>query len=205
MEDKIHITKEWLGSGSINFFGPQFSGKDTQCELLAEYYGGVKLSSGEILRAHHAENPNLKEEMNEGNLAPTDDFHDIVLPYFSKDELQGRPLLLSSVGRMKGEEPAVFESTASGGHPIKAVVVLELPFDEIKARFEHAKLDKDRGERADDNLESLQRRLELYQQQTLPVIDFYREKGLVITIDGTKSREEVTEDIIEALYQKSLA
>ena len=85
------------------------------------------------------------------------------------------------------------------------MVVLELPFEEIKARFEHAKQDKDRGNRADDNLESLQRRLELYQEQTLPVIDYYREKGLVISIDGTKSREEVTDDIIDALYQKSLS
>ena len=85
MENKIEKIKNWLGTGSINIFGPQFSGKDTQCLELAEIFGGIKLSSGEILRSHK-EATDALEEMNKGNLAPTDSFREIVLPYLAKNE-----------------------------------------------------------------------------------------------------------------------
>ncbi len=201
MEEKIAIVKSWLGSGSVNIFGPQFSGKDTQSLILSEIFDGYKLSSGEILRSHRDKNENLKNEIDDGHLAPTDDFRDIVVPYFYEEKLKDRPLFLSSIGRMKGEEKVVFEATEESNHPTKAVIVLDFPLEEIRHRFEAAKENDDRGMRHDDTEESLLRRLNYYKEHTIPVIDFYRQKDLVVTVDATKSRQNVTDEIINKLHQ----
>ena len=104
MEQKIAIIKEWLGTGSINVFGLPFSGKDTVGIKLAEMLGAKFISSGLILRAAEKEDSVLAKELSAGNLAPTDTFRKIILPYFGRDELNGAPLVLSSVGRWEGEE-----------------------------------------------------------------------------------------------------
>ena len=84
MEQKIETIKEWLGTGSINVFGLPFSGKDTVGLRLAETLGARFLSSGLILRAAEKEDKELAKELAAGNLAPTDTFCRIIMPYFSK-------------------------------------------------------------------------------------------------------------------------
>lgn len=65
MDDKKLIIKNWLGNGSINIFGMPFSGKDTQGAILAEHFGGVMISSGDILRHDHG-NQQIQQIMAEG-------------------------------------------------------------------------------------------------------------------------------------------
>ena len=115
MMKQIEKIAEWLGSGSINIFGMPFAGKDTQGELLATALDAVRLSGGEILR-NSVIPPHVQEAIDAGNLAPTDEYIDIVLPYLSKQEFAGKPLILSSVGRWKGEEGGVI--AACGKRPV---------------------------------------------------------------------------------------
>lgn len=201
MEDKINTIKSWLGTGTINIFGLPFSGKDTQCETIAELVGATMASSGAIFREQE-NNVELQQIMVTGALIPSDMFFDIMLPFFSKPELAGKPLVLSSVGRMEGEELPIVQATDASNHPIKAVVLLTIPEETIWQRHRAALALNDRGNRADDaNDEILKNRIAKFNSQTLPVIDFYRSQGLLIEIDGTPEPEKVTENILDALYE----
>ena len=113
MEDKIDEIKKWLGTGSINIFGIQFSGKDTVGQRLAEALNAKFLSSGDVMRATFA---NKELAANEeiwqaaktgslsGNYMPTREFADMITQRLSQSDLIGKPLVLSTVGRWIGEE-----------------------------------------------------------------------------------------------------
>lgn len=198
LRDKISKIKDWLGKSSINFFGLPMSGKDTVGERLATDLGAKFLSSGIIIRAYEAEqNAHMTEN---GQLIPTNVFYDIILPYFSRDELKKNSLVLSSVGRWFPEEDKVMEAAKQGGHEIKAVILLDLSEVEVKKRFEAAKELNDRGERADDaNLEIFEIRIKEFQEKTVPVLKHYEELGLLIKVSAMGSREVVYNSVVNAL------
>ncbi|MBQ3413400.1 nucleoside monophosphate kinase [Candidatus Saccharibacteria bacterium] len=204
MEDKIAQIKSWLGTGSINFFGLPMSGKDTQGLKLAEAISAKFLSSGLIIRKREAETH--QDLTGNGALIPTNVFYDWVLPYFERKDLRDFPLVLSSIGRWSGEEDTVMTTAASAGHEIKAVILLDLTREVAITRFDAAKTLNDRGHRTDDNdPEVFKTRLEEFQEKTLPVLEHYRDLGLLIAIDGNQTREQVFADIIDQLYTKSLS
>lgn len=202
MDDHIHTTKQWLQTGSINLFGLPFAGKDTQASRLANAFDGIMLSSGDILRSAK-DNQELQALLAAGDIIPSDLFKDIVVPYLSNDEFRDHPLILSEVGRLRGEDEVILEATASSAHPTKAVVLLALTDDEIWKRFNEAQKSQDRGNRADDKRDVLQTRLDNYYAKVMPVIDFYRQQGLLLEVDGAQSVEDVTSEIFEKLHNKA--
>lgn len=195
--------KEWLGSGSINLFGLPYAGKDTQGHLLAEELGGQLLGGGEILR-NSVIPKHVKDAIDAGNLAPTQEYIDIVLPYLSKDEFADKPLILSSVGRWHGEEDGVMQAAEQSGHPLKAVVYLNMTEKTLYERWEIAQSVGGRDERADDAREKLGIRLAEFNEKTIPVLEYYRDKGLLIEIDASQHVISVTRDILDALEQRAL-
>lgn len=195
MEQQI---KTWLGSGSINLFGLPYAGKDTQAQKLAEKLNATVLGGGEILR-NSVIPPHVKEVMEAGDLIPTPDYIAIVLPYLGRQELAGQPLILSSVGRWHGEEDGVMQATEQSGHPIKAVIFLNIDETILRQRWEYAQSAGTRGERADDAEEKLATRLAEFREKTLPVIEYYRQKGLLIEVDGSQDVETVNKQIFEKL------
>ncbi len=202
MENKIEVIKSWLETGSINIFGLPMSGKDTQGIKLAEMLNAKFLSSGMIIRAKEKESK--KSYSNSGALIPTNIFYEWVLPFLEHKSLLEYPLILSSIGRWSGEETQVMSVAASAGHPIKAVVLLNISENEAKARFEAAKTLGDRGEREDDkDLTVFETRLEEFKQKTTPVLQYYQDIKLLININGNQSREAVFEEIINKLYERA--
>lgn len=198
MENTAKQISQWLGNGSLNIFGRPFAGKDTQGRLLAEKFNGSMISSGDILR-HAQDNSEVQTIMASGGIIPSELFKSIVVPYFSRQQFENKPLILSEVGRVPGEESVIVHATAEAGHPLKAVIVLGLEEADVWQRFEAAQQAHDRGVRADDKREVLETRLKAYREKVLPVIEFYRDRGLLIEVDGTLSRESVTNQILEKL------
>lgn len=198
--DKLAKIKSWLGTGSLNVFGLPMSGKDTVGERLAKDLGAKFLSSGIIIRAFEAEqNQNMTGS---GQLIPTNTFYDIILPYFSREEMKDDSLILSSVGRWSGEEDKIMEAAKNGGHEIKAVVLLDLTEADVKSRFEAAKRLNDRGERADDaNLEIFETRIREFNEKTVPVLNHYDELKLLIRVPADGSRDEVYLSVIDKLVE----
>lgn len=198
--DKLAKIKAWLGTGSLNVFGLPMSGKDTVGERLAKDLGAKFLSSGIIIRAFEAEqNQNMTGS---GQLIPTNTFYDIILPYFSREEMKDDSLILSSVGRWAGEEDKIMEAAKNGGHEIKAVVLLDLTEADVKNRFEAAKELNDRGERADDaSIEIFETRIREFNEKTVPVLNHYDELRLLIRVPADGSRDEVYSSVVDKLVE----
>jgi len=202
MNKQTQKINHWLGSGSINIFGLPFSGKDTQASIIAKIFNSVMISSGDILRHDHG-NKKIQEIMASGGIIPSSLFEEIVLPFLSRGELRNRSLVLSSVGRAKGEESIILHATASSGHPTKAVIFLNMPESEVWQRFDEAQELHDRGNRDDDKKSAIEKRLQEFRAKTLPVINYYEKAGLLIKIDGTKSKESVTKSILDQIEMKT--
>lgn len=193
----------WLKTGSINLFGIQFSGKDTQGRRLVELFGAPPLIGGGDILRNSVIPEHVKKIMEAGFLPPVDDFVRIVTPYLKRQEFAGKPLILSSVGRWHGEEPGVLRAIEEAGHPLRAVVLLHLDESLVWQRWELLKQQNDRGDRIDDSAKGLKNRLAEFRKKTLPVIEFYRDKGLLIEVDGSLPADEVTEAILAGLAKRA--
>ena len=203
MEKQLATIKSWLGSGSVNIFGLPLSGKDTVGKRLATDLEGIYVSSGEILRT--AENTGTTVlDMSQGHWVPQQQFFDIVLPYFSQPELDGKPLVLGGVGRWSGEETQTMTALVGAGHETRAVIFLELSDDEIQARFEAAKDLDDRGSRRDDaDFSLVQARAQEFRYKTTPVLDEYERLGLLVRVNAVGPRDEVYTRILGGLLKQS--
>lgn len=199
---KIDTIKEWLGTGSINIFGRQYSGKDTQCEHLARNLNAATFGGGDILRKSNMPK-NVMDQINSGGLSPTQEYRAVVAPYFAKKEFEDKPLILSTVGRMSGEESVIIKAAKLSNHEIKAVIVLNIEESVTWDRFVHSKKHGTREIRDDDEEDSIKKRLLLYNESTKPVINTYRSLGLVIEIDASQGVDAVYEDIINKLYERA--
>lgn len=196
----IETIKQWLGTGSINIFGLPFAGKDTHGQRLAEIFNASIMGGGDILR-NSVIPQHVEEIMHSGQLIPTEDYIRIVLPYLSREEFAGRPLILSSVGRWHGEEPGVIAAADAANHPLKAVILLSVSEETALRRFIASRDDEMRGERNDDAEHTLATRFSEFNAKTLPVIDYYRGLGLLIEIDGNPPKGEVHQTILRELLK----
>lgn len=197
MEKELAAIRQWLGQGSINIFGMPFAGKDTQGGALANLFDAELLGGGTILR-NGIIPTHVQKIMDGGGLIPTEDYLNIVMPFLSHERLHGKPLLLSSVGRWHGEEHGVMQATKAAQHPIQAVILLTV--SEQVARERHDSISReDRGNRADDAPDVFEKRLHEFREKTLPVIEYYRDHGLLIEVDGSRKPIAVTDDIINHL------
>ncbi len=196
----VQTIKQWLGKGAINIFGLPFSGKDTHGHQLAKLFDASIMGGGDILR-NSVIPPHVRELIDAGKLAPIDDYIRIVTPYLSQEKFADKPLILSSVGRWHGEEPGVLGAAEAAGHPVKAVVYLSVDEATAHERFAASREDEMRGVRADDAEHILATRFDEFRNKTLPVIDFYREKGMVIEVDGNPPKAEVHQAILRGLLE----
>lgn len=203
MNNTLAIVTQWLGNGSINLFGCPFAGKDTQAKRLAALLNGEIVGGGDILRSQ-SKPKEVEAVLNAGGIVPHDFYLQLVLPYLSQPHLTGKPLILDAVGRASGEEPAVMQAAIASGHPLMAAIVLELPEDEVWRRFEAAKQKDDRGARQDDQKEIIKNRLQKYHTNTIPVLDYYRDRKLLVEIDGTGTCEKITDDILTNLARRAV-
>jgi len=205
LDRKIEELVEATGSGSINFFGRQYGGKDKQSGRLAanaKRILGIEipvLGGGEILRKSPGLLSEGAQDMQErGENVPSSDYTRIVLPFLSQVAFKDGPLFLSTVGRKDGEQHDVLEATAAAGHPTVAVPLLKITEEETWKRFQTA---PSRG-RADDTPEGVRSRLELFLTETQPVLDTYESLGLLVVVDAMPPEEEVFQTLVHSLHDR---
>lgn len=214
MNEKIAHIKSWLGTGSINIFGIQFSGKDTVGEKLTALLNAKFISSGDVMRQVFANKPtDSKDEIWQaakagnlkGVLMPTDEFQQMMITHLMQPEFDGFGLILSTVGRWIGEEGPIMKILEETGHPTKAVLLINISEEEAWRRWRAIDGQRNEGRQDDTDEEKVTTRLKEYREKTLPVIEVYRRLGLLIEIDGEQSREDVLSDAIDAIYNFSRA
>lgn len=203
-DSDISAIATWLGSGSINIFGLPYAGKDTHGHELAEFFNAPPVISGGAILRNSVIPSHVKELIDAGFLAPMEDYINIVTPYLGSTEFQGKPLILSSVGRWAGEEQAIIGALEASNHSLKAVIFLNIDKATMLQRWEKSQEEQDRGNRADDAAHLIDTRYEEFQTKTLPVIDYYRDQGLLIEIDSRIPKAEVTQIILAELLKRAL-
>ena len=179
--------------------GPPGAGKGTQAKFVAEHFGIPAISTGDIFRANVSEGTELglqaKRYMDAGDYVPDEVTNLMVRNRIDQPDadpgflLDGYPRTLAQVEELDG-------MVKFTGHQLDAAVVLTVDGEEIVQRLlARAQVEG----RADDTEEVIRRRQEVYAEQTEPLIDVYRDRGILIEIDGMGEVEDVTERIFEAL------
>lgn len=175
-------------------FGRQGAGKGTQCVRLVEHFGVAHISTGDMLRGAVAAGTDLgrkaKAIMDAGDLVSDDIINGIVAERLSEDDIAHSGFVLDGYPRTTAQ--AEFLLGALGDDGLHAVIDLEVPLDEVTARM------KARG-RDDDTDEGIARRLELYERETRPVLDWFAERDLLVTVDGFSEEPAVTERLLGAI------
>ena len=185
--------------------GPPGAGKGTQARRLAELYGIVQLSTGDMLReAASAGTPaGLKahEVMARGELVPDEMVVAIIADRIDQPDCKNG-FILDGFPRTVAQAEALKDLLAARGLTIDAVIKFKVDERVLLQRVEtRVKEMAARGEalRADDNPETLGKRLAAYRAQTRPVVDYYTREGLLFTVDGMGSMDEVSAAITAVL------
>ncbi|KXK56668.1 MAG: adenylate kinase [Chlorobi bacterium] len=184
---------------NIIFFGAPGVGKGTQAALLAERLGVPHISTGAIFRAAIQSGQELGQKVkyytDNGLLVPDELTTEIAVTALNEPEC-ANGFILDGFPRNLGQAEALSAALSAAGRAIHRVVYLTAPQQEIVQRM------LSRG-RADDNEEVIQRRLEVYDQETAPVLGFYRTHAadVVTEVNGLGDVAEVQERIVAALGQ----
>jgi len=181
--------------------GPPGAGKGTQAQFLTERHGIPQLSTGDILRgAIAAKTPmglHAKETMDRGDLVSDEIVCGIVSERLD-DEDAREGFILDGFPRTIAQAEALDEMLEEKGMALDAVVEIQVDADALVERIQTRAAEAGQ-DRADDNEEVLRNRIAVYNEQTAPLVDFYKKKGLVKSVDGMASIEEVTAQINKAL------
>ena len=179
--------------------GPPGSGKGTQAARLKETLGVPHISTGDLLRAEVAAGTPLglqaKEVMARGDLVSDEILLGMLESRLGRDDV-ANGFILDGYPRNLAQAAALDGLLAKIGQPLDAVVQLDVGTDLLVERI--AGRAQAEG-RADDNPESVRNRLNVYNDVTAPVIDFYRQHGVLKAVHGEGSMDEVFTRILEAI------
>lgn len=179
----------------IVFIGPPGSGKGTQAKRLVQYLGIPHLSTGELLREAKASGSSLgqlaAQYMDQGRLVPDPLVMALVGEKLQEPSMQ-QGYLLDGFPRTLQQARALDASLAERGTPLDLVLELRVDENELITRMLRRAAEE---RRTDDNPQTIAHRMEVYRQQTAPLLDYYRFKGLLRVVDGMGTPDEVFERI----------
>jgi adenylate kinase len=215
---------------NLVILGPQGCGKGTQAEMLKNKFGLFHVEMGSALREVAKEDSelgrkvneivNIKRELVSNHLASE------VLHNELKKDVDGKDLVLDGAPRRLDQIPLVEKVLKENNKKLDKVIYIHISETDsvvrISKRYHCSKCgsrlilgrdvqnptDKCHNcggkieQRPDDTVQGVRRRLEIFRQETVPVIDYYRKKGMLIEIDGTKSVERVFAQILAKLEEK---
>ncbi len=184
--------------------GPQGSGKGTQGVRVAESFGVPAISTGDMFRAAVAGGSELGTQVREiiqaGNLVPDQLTSKVVQERLSQDDA-AQGFLLDGYPRNLGQVEDLDAFLASRDEQLDAVLELVVPRDESISRL--TRRAQEQG-RTDDTEEVIANRLAIYERETAPILEVYSARGVVDTIDGVGTLDEITDRIVAALHARGL-
>ena len=199
--------------------GPPGAGKGTQAAFLASHFSIPHISTGDIFRANLKAGTELgnqaKSFMDRGELVPDAVTNEMVKDRLTHDDV-ANGFLLDGFPRNVAQAEVLRAILAEKKTPLHAVLEFSLADEEIIARLSSRRTCRDCGapsvgvdkcpscggevyQREDDKAEVITRRLEVYAEQTAPIISFYRNEGLLISVSAVGNVEDITASAISAL------
>jgi adenylate kinase len=199
--------------------GPPGAGKGTQAQFLAAHFSIPHISTGDIFRANLKAGTELGNQakgfMDRGELVPDSVTNEMVKDRLTHDDAVNG-FLLDGFPRNVAQAEVLRAILADKKTPLHAVLEFSLANEEIVARLSSRRTCRDCGapsvgvdkcptcggevyQREDDKAEVIARRLEVYAEQTAPIISFYRNEGLLISVSAVGNVEDITANAISAL------
>lgn len=179
------------------FLGPPGAGKGTQSQALAQTQGIPHISTGDILRSAVAQKTELGQKaqsyMDRGELVPDQLMLDLVRERLTQPDTASG-WVLDGFPRTAVQAAFLDALLQEMGQSCDAVINFEVPDETLIERL------LGRG-RKDDTEEVIRHRLIVYHQQTAPLIDFYRDRELLLSIDGNQPVEDVSQNLIDVFQQ----
>jgi adenylate kinase len=180
----------------VILLGAPGSGKGTQGPRIAERYAAPYVSTGELLRGQIRDGTPVgriaQPYVDRGDLVPDDLMLEMVLGMLTESSF-----VLDGFPRTRHQAVAADEATRDAGGAADVVVFLDAPRDELTRRLEQRAL---KAGRTDDQTEAtVRRRMHEYDTKTVPVRDYYQERGILVPVDAAASPDDVTRRIFAAL------
>ena len=206
---------------NLMLFGAPGAGKGTQAKFLIEKYDIPQISTGDILRAAIADKTDMgmeaKNFMDAGQLVPDSTIIGIIKDRLAQDDCK-KGFILDGFPRTLPQAEALNSLMNDMKISLDKVISLDVPDELIVERITGRRTSKVTGkiyhmtfnppvdekeedliQRADDTEETVTKRLSAYHEQTAPLIDFYKEMGVIVELDGTKDVSDVTADMLASL------
>jgi adenylate kinase len=178
---------------NIILFGAPGAGKGTQAERLVVGRGLVQLSTGDMLRAAIAAGTDLglraKDIMGRGDLVSDDIIVGMIAARMYDDDC-ANGVILDGFPRTVAQAHALDEMLDSKGLALDCVIEIKVDEAALFARIENRAVETG-GARSDDNADTLRKRLAVYHESTAPLLPYYADKGVLKTVDGMNSIDEV--------------
>ncbi len=173
----------------VAVFGAQGSGKSTQADLLASHLGLPHIETGDLVRdfSENQKTTDLKDSLASGQLSPTSLVVRLLKERLDKDDC--------AAGFVLDGYPRSIEQYEAFAPELDLVLVINITDEEAVERL------LKRG-REDDTREGIAERLELYHQETEPVIDIYRQMGILHEVNGERPVEEIQKDLVSIIEKK---
>mgnify|MGYP003387963519 CR=1 FL=1 len=192
----------------IILLGPPGAGKGTQAKLLEDARGMKQLSTGDMLRAEiSGQTPlgiKVKAIMDSGALVSDEIVIEMIASRIDQPDCKAG-FILDGFPRTVAQAEALDQMLASKGRTLDAVIELAVDEGILLSRIQKRAAESAGNVRADDNEESLKKRLGVYRDQTAPIIPYYQGKNMLRQVDGMAEIGEVTRQIGEILAQARAA
>jgi adenylate kinase len=181
--------------------GPQGAGKGTQGKLISREYGIPHIATGDILRAAIAAGSELGRKaeplLTSGQFVPDDLMIELIRDRLANEDTE-RGVVLDGFPRTAVQAEALDEMLSEIDRPLGVVFEFQLPEEMAVERL--LRRAEEEG-RADDTPETIRTRLRLYHEQTAPLVEYYRARGILVPIHADRSIDEVFQEIQQALEQ----
>ena len=186
---------------NIIILGAPGSGKGTQGARLAGKLGIPKIATGDLLREAVKAQSELgvmaANYMNQGLLVPDDVIIGLIREILDAPQARNG-IIMDGFPRTVHQAEAVDNLLAENGRTVDQVLYFDVPADELVERMHKRAVEEGRS---DDTPETIRRRLSVYEEQTLPLREFYEKRGLLTSVEATGTIDEVEKRVHEALKQ----